>query len=219
MDKKQAISEFKRNTVNRQNYNLELIKLLERLDLFSDSGVTSVNGKTGSVTLSKSDIGLSNVDNTSDSNKPISNATQSALSDKANQSDLQSHSNDVSNPHEVTKSQVGLGNVDNTSDANKPISDATQSALNSKADQSDLQSHSDNTSNPHNVTASQVGLGNVDNTSDADKPVSNATSDLIDSRLSSSQRTAINALTLIDEEATLEEVAVAINNIIQALQA
>ena len=34
------------------------------------------------VTLDKSDVGLSNVDNTSDANKPISNATQAALNDK-----------------------------------------------------------------------------------------------------------------------------------------
>lgn len=34
------------------------------------------------VTLNKSDVGLGNVDNTSDANKPISNATQAALNDK-----------------------------------------------------------------------------------------------------------------------------------------
>lgn len=44
--------------------------------------VTSVNGKTGAVTLSKGDVGLGNVDNTSDANKPISNATQAALNNK-----------------------------------------------------------------------------------------------------------------------------------------
>ena len=44
--------------------------------------VTSVAGKTGAVTLAASDVGLGNVDNTSDKNKPISNATQAALNDK-----------------------------------------------------------------------------------------------------------------------------------------
>lgn len=44
--------------------------------------VTSVAGKTGAVTLAKDDVGLSNVDNTSDESKPISNATQAALNDK-----------------------------------------------------------------------------------------------------------------------------------------
>ena len=41
--------------------------------------VTSVNGDTGDVVLDKTSIGLDQVDNTSDLNKPISNATQAAL--------------------------------------------------------------------------------------------------------------------------------------------
>lgn len=48
----------------------------------AQSPVQSVAGKTGSVTLDKSDVGLSNVDNTSDVNKPISTATQTALNAK-----------------------------------------------------------------------------------------------------------------------------------------
>lgn len=46
--------------------------------------VTSVAGKTGAVTLAKTDVGLGNVDNTSDANKPISTATQTALDAKSN---------------------------------------------------------------------------------------------------------------------------------------
>lgn len=48
------------------------------------------------------------------------------------QTNLETHINNKSNPHQVTKEQVGLSNVDNTSDANKPISTATQNALNGK---------------------------------------------------------------------------------------
>ena len=48
----------------------------------SSAPVTSINNKTGAVTLAKGDVGLGNVDNTSDANKPISNATQAALNDK-----------------------------------------------------------------------------------------------------------------------------------------
>lgn len=48
------------------------------------------------------------------------------------QTNLETHINNKSNPHEVTKAQVGLSEVDNTSDANKPISTATQTALNGK---------------------------------------------------------------------------------------
>jgi hypothetical protein len=45
--------------------------------------VTSVAGKTGAVTLVKSDVGLGNVDNTSDADKPISTAMAAALAEKA----------------------------------------------------------------------------------------------------------------------------------------
>lgn len=48
------------------------------------------------------------------------------------QTNLETHINNKSNPHEVNKVQVGLSEVDNTSDANKPISNATQTALNGK---------------------------------------------------------------------------------------
>lgn len=46
------------------------------------ANVTSVNGYTGVVTLVKGDVGLGNVDNTSDADKPISTATQTALDGK-----------------------------------------------------------------------------------------------------------------------------------------
>lgn len=97
--------------------------------------VTSVAGRTGDVMLTASDVGLGNVSNTSDANKPVSAAVQTALNSKANSADLTSHVNSTSNPHSVTKAQVGLSNVDNTSDVNKPISTAVQTALNAKADQ------------------------------------------------------------------------------------
>jgi hypothetical protein len=44
--------------------------------------VQSVAGKTGTVTLTKSDVGLGSVDNTSDASKPVSTATQTALDAK-----------------------------------------------------------------------------------------------------------------------------------------
>lgn len=46
--------------------------------------VTSVSSKTGDVTLAKADVGLGNVDNTSDVNKPVSTAVQTALNNKNN---------------------------------------------------------------------------------------------------------------------------------------
>ena len=63
--------------------------------------VASVAGKTGVVTLAKADVGLGNVDNTSDANKPVSTATQTALNAKANTS----HSHAIS---DVTGLQTAL---------------------------------------------------------------------------------------------------------------
>lgn len=63
--------------------------------------VASVAGKTGAVTLAKADVGLGNVDNTSDAGKPVSTATQTALNGKANTS----HSHAIS---DVTNLQTTL---------------------------------------------------------------------------------------------------------------
>lgn len=46
--------------------------------------VTSVASKTGAVALVKADVGLTNVDDTSDANKPVSTAQQTALDGKVN---------------------------------------------------------------------------------------------------------------------------------------
>lgn len=93
--------------------------------------VTSVAGKTGAITLAKSDVGLGNVDNTSDASKPVSTAQATAIADAkaagtTAQTNLSTHINNKSNPHDVTKSQVGLGNVDNTADANKSVAYAAK---------------------------------------------------------------------------------------------
>ena len=74
-------------------------------------------------------VGLGNVTNTSDANKPVSTAQQTALDLKA----------PLANPTftgtvgGITATMVGLGNVTNTSDANKPVSTAQQTALDLKA--------------------------------------------------------------------------------------
>jgi hypothetical protein len=85
--------------------------------------------------LDKSSVGLGNVDNTSDANKPVSTAQQTALNAKENTitagTTSQYYRGDKTF-QTLDKSSVGLSNVDNTSDLNKPISTATQTALNAK---------------------------------------------------------------------------------------
>ena len=132
----------------------------------TSGAVDSVAGKTGVVTLVKADVGLGNVDNTTDALKPISTATQTALDLKAPISSP-TFTGTVSG---ITKAMVSLGNVDNTTDAGKPVSTATQTALDLK---SPLASPTF-TGTVSGVTKAMVGLGNVDNTTDASKPVSTA---------------------------------------------
>ena len=73
--------------------------------------------------LVKADVGLGNVDNTSDATK---NAATATLTNKTLTSPV------VNTPTGIVKGDVGLGNVDNTSDASKPVSTATQTALDLK---------------------------------------------------------------------------------------
>lgn len=148
------------------------------------------------LSLVKADVGLANVDNTSDLSKPISTATQTALDLKA----------PIANPtftgtvSGISKAMVGLGNVDNTSDANKPVSTATQTALDGKQPlDSDLTAIAALTTTTFGrarltdadaaaaktalvLTKADVGLANVDNTSDANKPVSTAQQTALDGK-------------------------------------
>ena len=113
------------------------------------SAVNSVNGYTGVVVLGKADVGLGNVDNTSDAAKPVSTATATQLAlkeDKANKNvangyagldatgkvpaanvpaDLVTSVASKQGVVTLVKGDVGLGNVDNTSDATKNSAAAT----------------------------------------------------------------------------------------------
>lgn len=106
----------------------------------------------------KSDLAINNVNNTSDADKPISTATQTALNLKLDSStaastyqpldaDLTSISSLTPSDNDVLqrksgawtnrslfqlKSDLSLNNVNNTSDADKPLSTATTNALSYK---------------------------------------------------------------------------------------
>ncbi len=121
--------------------NNTLIEIIDRKANISDAlpiGGTSSDFLSGDRTwkpITKNTVGLNNVDDTSDLNKPISNATQIALNNKED-TILTANSNYFFAGDKtwkpITKNTVGLSNVDDTSDLNKPISNATQIALNNK---------------------------------------------------------------------------------------
>jgi hypothetical protein len=119
-------------------------------DTLTNKTLTSpvINTPTG---ITKSDVGLANVDNTTDANKPVSTATQTALDLKLATATAATTYETITNVAlkapinsptftgtvaGITSTMVGLGNVDNTSDANKPVSTATQTALDLKVDES-----------------------------------------------------------------------------------
>lgn len=94
--------------------------------------VTSVAGRTGAITLTNADVGLANVDNTTDANKPISNATQTALNGKA----ATSHTHTIS---DVTNLQSTLDTKLTSADlSNYATTSALSSGLAAKADTASL---------------------------------------------------------------------------------
>jgi uncharacterized protein (TIGR02145 family) len=142
-------------------------------------------GTVGGITKSMVD-GLENVNNTSDEDKPVSSATQTALAAKA----------PINNPQftgtvgGITQAMVdGLENVNNTSDVDKPVSTATQDALALKAPISSPTF----TGTVGGITKAMVGLSDVENTSDANKRVSTATQTALDA-ISAAMQTALDAI-------------------------
>lgn len=96
-------------------------------DLIADTGSdvtaleTKVNNhianKSNPHTVTKTQVGLGNVNNTSDANKPVSTAQASAIADAkaagtAAQTSISNHAGRKDNPHSVTRTQLGLATTD-----------------------------------------------------------------------------------------------------------
>jgi hypothetical protein len=137
-------------------------------------------------TLTKTDVGLGNVDNTSDLLKPISTATTTALSGKS----------DTSHTHTAATTTVAgfMSSADKTK-----LDGVAASANNYSHPTGDGNLHVPATSTTNNgrvlkagatagslswgtFTKTDVDLGNVDNTSDANKPISTATQTALDQK-------------------------------------
>jgi hypothetical protein len=91
-------------------------------------------GTVGGIT--KAMVGLGNVDNTSDANKPVSTAQATSIATKepviTSGTTSQYWRGDKSF-QTLDKTAVGLGNVDNTADTAKPVSTAQATAIALKA--------------------------------------------------------------------------------------
>jgi hypothetical protein len=154
----------------------------------ADGAVTDIKVAPG---INKSKVGLGNVDNTSDANKPISTATQAALNlkeDKNNKSlnVIADASSDIKYPSVKAIKDYVDGQI--TSVATLP--DATSSVKGKIQLAGDLAGTASaplvadgvitDAKVAPGINKSKVGLGNVDNTSDANKPTSTATQTALD---------------------------------------
>lgn len=96
-------------------------------DLIADTGSdvtaleTKVNNhianKSNPHTVTKTQVGLGNVNNTSDADKPVSTAQATAIADAkaagtTAQTSINSHAGKKDNPHTVTRAQLGLATTD-----------------------------------------------------------------------------------------------------------
>lgn len=105
------------NTLGKleSNLNAEIERATNKENSIEQNLNSHISNQQNPHNVTKAQVGLGNVDNTSDMDKPISTATQSALDelDSRLSESITTHIADKSNPHQVTKEQVGLGNVTN----------------------------------------------------------------------------------------------------------
>lgn len=101
-------------------------------------------------TLAKADVGLGNVDNTSDATQNSATAT---LTNKTLTSPV------INTPTGIVKGDVGLGNCDNVADASKPVSSAQLTALNGKVALSTFTTKGDIVGASASATVARLGVG------------------------------------------------------------
>ena len=140
----------------KDEFDTTITSLSNFTEEVSDKIDSHTNNNENPHKVTKSQLGLGNVDNTADIDKPISTAVQKALDEK-----------------EDKANKVSVIDDDKVDDVTYPTTSAVKSyvdAINMNEqifdglnDISDIIiAHTHNESNPHNVTAEQLGLGNVD---------------------------------------------------------
>lgn len=142
--------------------------------------------------LDRTSVGLGQVDNTSDANKPISNATQSALNLKANTSALVAKADIiyVNNGLATKQDKLPLGADGEVLTLVSGVPAWAPSGGGPGAVTSVYGRTGNVTAQVGDYDKTQVGLDQVDNTSDLDKPISNLTQTALNTKATTSGLTA-----------------------------
>lgn len=139
------------------------------------SGGTGAPTWTSLPTITSSTIGLGNVDNTSDANKPVSTAQQTAID--AKEDPLTFNVNVLSTSY-PSGAITRTGNTVSYHPAQVPTSGNPENSWSSYATSHDPTF----TGTVNGITKTMIGLANVDNTADTAKPVSTAQQTAIDAK-------------------------------------
>ena len=143
-----------------------------------------INTPTG---ITKSDVGLANVNNTTDANKPVSTATQTALDLKATMNYVDTAVGALSSSVDTDFIPVeDRGGINGVAPLNASVKIDNSYLTSDVVLKNETQTLTNKTitspviNTPTGITKSDVGLANVDNTTDANKPVSSATQTALD---------------------------------------
>ena len=155
--------------------------------------VQSVAGRTGVVVLTKTDVNLANVDNTSDVNKPVSTAQATAIENARANAIQRSNHTGTQSIATIVGLQTALDGKEALGTANTVLSQHTANAdphpqyttTAEAAAAAPVQSVAGRTGAVV-LTKTDVGLANVDNTSDVSKPVSTATQTALNGKANTS---------------------------------
>jgi hypothetical protein len=191
---------------NSNNINIDVVEVIRNINVeVSEIGMRGATGEgippggdygqllakkthedydTEWITIDKASVGLSEVDNTSDANKPISTATQDALDLKA-PIDSPSFTGDVYAEGYTVYNYTGNRLLLDSGNLLEPNLENDTRFLSSTS----LGEPEGNPPVWELITKSTFGLENVDNTSDLNKPISNDTQAALDLKLENSFET------------------------------
>lgn len=159
-----------------------------------DGTSTTINGYElrGDITITKADVGLDQVDNTSDEDKPISNATSEALRNKVDK---------VTGKSLVQDSLISKLSALPTADSLSQAFEETNG---------NISDHKNDTHNPHGVTADQLGLSGYTDYTPETLPISSDTQDALDGKVDKTLKISTHPL---DGDITLSPGDVNLGNV------